>query len=105
MQKKERDRLVNHFVRWWHEHSASAVLGTLLAAQTSYSLIAGWFYFPYLFPEPPVPPFLLWWSWEYNESVLADVAGALFLIWITKKGREIGSPETGDERARRKDAT
>lgn len=81
----------------WHNHSASIILMVVLLMQTLYCLYTGWRIFPYEYWQQQKPPFWLWYSDRYILSILADVFGGLVLIWITKQGREQGSPETGDD--------
>lgn len=84
---------------WVREHSLSLVLFGAFAALTLYSLIAGWFEYGQDVAQGPVTVggFLVWFSWEYTTSILADVFGALLLVILTKHLREQGSPESGDD--------
>jgi hypothetical protein len=81
--------------RVWRDHSLVIVLTSTLAVMTVYSMLVG--YQVWQQDRAGNGPFWLWWSWEYNESILADVFGGLVLVYSTKKFREAGSPESGDD--------
>lgn len=90
---------------WVREHSLSLILGSvavLLTAHTlltagpyewsmarQYSGIGWWESFSRL-------DYWSWWSWEYALSVVADVAGLLFIVLASKRFYEKDSPSAKD---------
>lgn len=72
-----------------HKHGLSLALITILVLQTLASL-----YFGYrVWLVDPVESFFVWWMYEYNTSLVADVFGAILLVLLSKRLREIGSAE------------
>jgi hypothetical protein len=41
--------------------------------------------------------FLQWWSYEYQQSLVADTYGVLLIVLLRKWLREVGSAESTDE--------
>lgn len=85
---------------WWRDHSLSLVLAGLLMAQTAHALwaghevwlgeqrdhgsgLAGW-----------PGDFWVWWSWEYNVSLVADTFGVILIVLMSKWFYEVGSKES-----------
>lgn len=85
--------------KWWRDHSLSLVLGTILVVQTAHAVwaghsvwvadqrdhgskVGGW-------PSE----FWIWWSWEYNISLVADTFGVILVVLLTKWFYERGSDE------------
>lgn len=88
------------FRGFFHRHSLGIVLTAGFLTLTLYSLGAGWFEYQQdqAAHAQPVQAtgFWLWWTWEYSTSILADVFGAMLLVLLTKRLREIGSAEDRD---------
>jgi hypothetical protein len=86
---------------WWRRHSLSTVLFAGFFLLTTYSAVTGWWEYQQDVLQPGAPltfgGYLVWFSWEYATSILADVFGAWVLVILTKKLREAGSPESGDD--------
>lgn len=80
----------------WHEHSLGIVTLCFFLAMTFYCLWAGHQVWA-VEGEKTNGPFWIWWSWEYNISLVADVFGGLYLIYATKHLREQGSSQSGGE--------
>lgn len=61
------------------------------------TLVVGWFEFVSEEESHGQPVevwvFVRWWSFEYSMSLVADVFGAILLVKLTKRLREIGSAE------------
>jgi hypothetical protein len=76
---------------WWRDHSLSIVLGVLLAAQTVYCLWAGRLVYE---AEQLDVPFWIWWSFEYQMSLVADTFGVALIVVLSKWLREEGSAES-----------
>jgi hypothetical protein len=84
---------------WWRDHALSLVLGAILVAQTIYALWSGVYVFTH---EQPLGPntapwsngFWVWWSWEYNVSIVADTYGVILIVLLSKWFREVGSAES-----------
>lgn len=81
--------------RCWRDHSLIVVFGAVLAALTVYSLLAGYEYWRSS-GDCIKQPFWLWWSVQYNFSMVAELLGGIILVVGTKYLRERGSPESGD---------
>lgn len=83
---------------WWRDHSLSIVIGSILLVQTVYAIYSGAYVFV---REQPLGAdvatwssgFWMWWSWEYNVSVVADTYGVLLIVLLSKWLHEIGSAE------------
>lgn len=76
---------------WWRDHSLSLVLLTLLAAQTAYCLWSG--HHVYAAEQLPVP-FWIWWTFEYQVSLVADTFGVALIVILSKFLVERGSAES-----------
>ena len=69
--------------------------------QTVYAVVAGAYVFA---PELPLGPgvatwsggYWMWWTWEYNISLVADTFGVLLIVLLSKWFREVGSNENGE---------
>lgn len=82
---------------WWHKHGLGITLGLIFATITATTIIVG--YQEYASEQadhgqPPGDGFWLWWTFEYSMSLVADVFGAILLVVLTKRLREIGSAES-----------
>lgn len=76
---------------WWRDHSLGITLSLMLVAQTLYTLYtarAMW-----VAEELPVS-YLVYWSHEYNVSLVADTFGVWLIVYLTKWQREVGSAES-----------
>lgn len=85
---------------WWRDHSLSLVIAAILLVQTVYALISGAYVFAREQPfGPQVQPwsseYWMWWSWEYNVSIVADTYGVLLIVLLSKWLKEVGSSENG----------
>lgn len=84
---------------WFSRHSLSIVLLTLMTVQTAYALWAGhhvWLSESRTHGENAAgwpKDFWIWWSWEYNVSLVADTFGVLLIVLLTKWLYEEGSDE------------
>lgn len=86
---------------WIKRHSLSLVLTALLIAQTIHAILAGIYVWN---REQPLGDdiaalgreFWIWWSWEYNVSLVADTFGVLLIVVLSKWLYEEGSAENGD---------
>lgn len=84
---------------WWRDHSLSLIIAAILIVQTGYAVWAGSYVFG---RERPFgdrvvtwsSDFWVWWSREYNISVLADTYGVLLIVVLSKWFREVGSAES-----------
>lgn len=74
---------------FWQKHSLSIVLAALLIVQTLYALWSGYV----VWQADPVSEFWIWWSWEYNISIVADTFGVILIVLLSKRLREVGSAE------------
>jgi hypothetical protein len=85
---------------WWRDHSLSLVIGAILLVQTAYAIWAGGWVFNREQPLGPGPrawsdgSFWMWWSWEYNVSIVADTYGVLLIVLLSKWLKEVGSSES-----------
>jgi hypothetical protein len=84
---------------WWRDHALSLILGVILIAQTVYALWSGAYVFTQEEPVGPGTPawssgFWVWWSGEYNVSVVADTYGVILIVLLSKWFREVGSAES-----------
>lgn len=87
---------------WIKRHSLSIVLAVLLTMQTVYAVVAGVYVWD---REQPLgeglaslgTEFWIWWSWEYNVSLVADTFGVLLIVMLSKWLYESGSAESKDE--------
>jgi len=85
---------------WFYRHSLSVVLTALLAIQTAYALWAGhrvWLMDTHTHGDQAKgwpSDFWIWWSWEYNVSLLADTFGVILIVLLTKWLYEQGSEES-----------
>ena len=85
---------------WVKRHSLSLVLAALLTAQTVHAILAGIYVWN---REQPLGDgitalgreFWIWWSWEYNVSLVADTFGVLLIVVLSKWLYEEGSAENG----------
>lgn len=87
---------------WWKDHSLSLILVGLLVIQTVHAIWAG--HIVWLSDqqghEQPIQnawgsDFWIWWSYEYNVSLVADTFGVLLIVILTKWFYERGSSEGG----------
>lgn len=83
------------------DHSLSLVLGAILLVQTVHAVVAGAYVFARELPlDPDVVTwsqgYWVWWSWEYNISLVADTFGVLLIVLLSKWFREVGSSENGE---------
>lgn len=82
---------------FWRRHSLSLTLIAIFAAFTAATLILGWSEFAAEQSahneQVSVGQFWRWWVFEYAMSLVADVFGAILLVTLTKRLREIGSAE------------
>lgn len=83
---------------WWRDHSLSIIIAGILVLQTIYALWSGAFVFSHEAPFGSgigawTKDFWVWWSWEYNVSVVADTYGVLLIVLLSKWFREVGSSE------------
>ena len=84
---------------WIKQHSLGVTLAVLLAVQTVYAIFVGhWAWIQdgkdhgeKLTGWPG--EFWLWWSWEYNISLVADTFGVLLIVLLSKWLYEQGSAE------------
>lgn len=84
--------------KWWYDHSLSIVLVLLLIAQTTHAIWTGWYVFGNEQPfgksvTPGSYGFWMWWTYEYNVSLVADSFGVLLIVILSKWLRERGSSE------------
>ena len=86
---------------WWRDHSLSLVLGAMLVVQTAHALWAG--HHVWLGEQADhgsqgasgwPSEFWIWWSWEYNVSLVADTFGVILIVLLTKWFYEEGSEES-----------
>lgn len=86
---------------WWRDHSLSLVLGALLVVQTAHAVWAG--HHVWLTEQSDhgakgvsgwPSEFWIWWSWEYNVSLVADTFGVILIVLLTKWFYEEGSEES-----------
>ena len=87
---------------FWEKHSLSIVLISLMALQTIISILAGhhvWAGEQELFGLDPseMSEFWIWFIFEYHISLVADVFGAILLVLLTKRLREVDSAESKEE--------
>jgi hypothetical protein len=86
---------------WIKRHSLSLVLAAMMLVQTLHAIVAGIFVWN---REHPLGDeilgvgreFWIWWSWEYNISLVADTFGVLLIVLLSKWLYEEGSAENGD---------
>lgn len=86
---------------WIKRHSLSLVLTALLIVQTAHAIFAGVYVWN---REQPLgegvaalgTEFWVWWSWEYNISLVADTFGVLLIVVLSKWLYEQGSAESTD---------
>lgn len=86
---------------WVKRHSLSLVLIVLLVLQTVHAIVAGIYVWN---REQPLGDgiaalgreFWIWWSWEYNVSLVADTFGVLLIVVLSKWLYEEGSAESDD---------
>ena len=87
---------------FWERHSLSIVLIALMVFQTVISILAGfhvWSGEQELFGLDPsdMSEFWIWFLFEYHISLVADVFGAILLVLLTKRFREIDSAESKEQ--------
>ena len=84
---------------WFYRHSLSIVLAVLLAAQTVHAVLAGhWVWIQESRTHGDTATgwpseFWIWWSWEYNVSLVADTFGVILIVMLSKWLYEQGSDE------------
>ena len=86
---------------WIKRHSLSLVLTALLIVQTVHAIVAGVYVWNREQPLGDGIPalgseFWIWWSWEYNVSLVADTFGVLLIVVLSKWLYEEGSAENGE---------
>jgi hypothetical protein len=85
--------------RWWFDHGLSIALIIILTVQTLYALWAGhsvWVTESKTHGDSAQgwpSDFWIWWTWEYNVSLVADTFGVLLVVLLTKWLNERGSSE------------
>lgn len=84
---------------WVARHSLGLVLAVLLIAQTIYAVWSGSIVWanedPFQAKDPALTAdFWVWWSWEYNVSLVADTFGVLLIVMLSKWFYEQGSAES-----------
>ena len=84
---------------WWRDHSLSLIIGAILIVQTAYAVWSGSFVFAreQPFGQNVLPwsrGFWMWWTWEYNVSLVADTYGVLLIVLLSKWFKEVGSAES-----------
>jgi hypothetical protein len=89
---------------WFKRHSLSLVLSGLLIAQTVHAMMAGAYVWNREQPLGDAIPawgreFWVWWSWEYNVSLVADTFGVLLIVVLSKWLYEEGSAESSEDSA------
>jgi uncharacterized BrkB/YihY/UPF0761 family membrane protein len=89
---------------WIKRHSLSLVLAFLLVVQTVHAVFAGVYVWNREQPLGDGLPalgseFWIWWSWEYNISLVADTFGVLLIVVLSKWFYEQGSAENGDQQS------
>jgi hypothetical protein len=88
---------------WWRDHSLSLVLATVLIVQTAYAIWAGHEVWLGDLREHGSEAtgwpgdFWLWWSWEYNVSIVADTYGVILIVLLSKWFYEVHSKESRGE--------
>ena len=78
-------------MKWVRDHSLSLTIGGIMFVQT---LAVLWLGHEVWLEDRAHPNFWIWWSYEYNVSLVADVFGALLLVILTKQLREKDSAES-----------
>lgn len=78
-------------MRWVKDHGLSLAIAGIMLVQTIAVLLLG---YELWLVEQQHPNFWVWWSFEYHNSLVADVFGALLLVVLTKRLREKGSAES-----------
>lgn len=84
---------------WIKRHSLSIALITLLTVQTIYAVWSGLYVWDRERPfgddvAPLGRDFWIWWSWEYNVSLVVDTYGVILVVLLTKWLYEQGSEES-----------
>lgn len=77
----------------------------ILLGQTIFALWTGSYVFDREQPLGPElasfeGPFWVWWSWEYNISIVADTYGVLLIVLLSKWFKEVGSAESKESESR-----
>jgi hypothetical protein len=91
------DRRKDH--TWFYRHSLSIVLAALLLAQTAHAVWVGhwvWIHDTQTHGGAAIgwpSEFWIWWSWEYNVSLVADTFGVILIVLLSKWLYEQGSDE------------
>lgn len=80
--------------KWWIDHSLSIVLFAILVVMTTLSMLSG--YQVYL-EEGVELNFLVWYSFEWLSSTLADSFGLLLIVILSKYLFERNSDEDNDD--------
>lgn len=88
---------------WIKRHSLSLVIAALLAVQTAYAIVSATYVWN---REHPLGDglrafgrdFWIWWSWEYDISIVADTYGVLLIVVLSKWLYEEGSSENGSDK-------
>lgn len=83
---------------WLQRHSLGLTLAVLLITQTGYAIWSGAYVFARVDPfgsdvKPFEPEFWIWWSWEYNISLVADTFGVFLIVMLSKWLYEQNSDE------------
>jgi hypothetical protein len=88
--------------RAWRRHSLTIVLIAALAAVTAYILLIGPGYYRAEQLDPGEPmrwgAYWRWWTFEYALALPANILVGILFVVLTKKLREAGSPESGDDK-------
>lgn len=89
-------------MRWLHKHSLPVALFVILAAVIVVSIFATWHAWAAdqaAHHEPlTIADFAWYWCYENSVNLVAELLGALFLVFGTKHLREAGSPEAGSNK-------
>jgi hypothetical protein len=88
---------------WWRDHSLSLILAAILLVQTAFAVWAG--HEVWLGDQRDhgsetagwPGDFWLWWSWEYNVSIVADTYGVILIVLLSKWFYEVHSKESRGE--------
>ena len=91
---------------WFKNHSLSITIGIMMILQTAYAVWSGAHVWakedPFSLKDPALSTdFWIWWSWEYNVSLVADTFGVLLIVlfskWFYEKGSAESTAKTADQ--------
>ncbi len=91
---------------WFYRHGLSIALAVILTLQTIHAVWAGhrvWISESQTHGDLAAGwplDFWIWWSWEYNVSLVADTYGVILVVLLTKWLYEQGSEESKSATAR-----